>query len=596
MSTDASLMYGWETLPWHKLERSVFKLQKRIYRAARRGDTKAVRRLQRLLRKSRAAKLLAVRRVTQDNRGKNTAGVDGVVTVSGPERLDMASALDLRGEASPVRRVYIPKQGTDEFRPLGIPTMRDRAAQTLVKLLLEPEWEAGFEPNSYGFRPGRSCWDAIQTVFLCVNQKAKFVLDADIAKCFDRIDHEELLKKVGASPTIRRQLRAWLKAGYLDGGELFPTEAGTPQGGTASPLLANIALHGLETLVRERFPERKGRQKGEYQAPPNVVRYADDFVVLHEKREVVEECQRLISEWLKPMGLELKPSKTRITHTLESVDGGTPGFDFLGFTVRQFRRGRDNSVRNAHGQPAGFSPAIKPSKASVQRHVQRLREIIDRHRGSSQEALIAELNPVIRGWCRYHAVGVSSRTFQRIGHTLFRMLYSWARRRHAKKGRRWVAHKYWRLDEGRGWEFRPAGSEFGLYKHESTPITRHVKVQGGRSPFDGDWVYWSGRQGRYPGVKPWMGFLLKRQAGKCRYCGLYFRDGDVIELDHIVPKSAGGKTSPRNLQLLHGHCHDRKSAQDCRGMHDKHPIPEERNEGEPSRSVLEPSRGGDAPA
>jgi RNA-directed DNA polymerase len=178
-------MYGWETLPWPKLERSVFKLQKRIYRAARQGDTKKVRQLQRLLCKSRAAKLLAVRRVTQDNRGKNTAGVDGVITASGPERLDMADALTLEGKASPVRRVYIPKQGTDELRPLGIPTMRDRATQTLVKLALEPEWEARFEPNSYGFRPGRSCWDAIQAIFNSVNRKPKFVLDADIAKCFD---------------------------------------------------------------------------------------------------------------------------------------------------------------------------------------------------------------------------------------------------------------------------------------------------------------------------------------------------------------------------------------------------------------------------
>jgi len=595
MSTDTSLMYGWETLPWRKLERSVFKLQKRTYRAARRGDTKAVRQLQRLLCKSRAAKLLAVRRVTQDNRGKNTAGVDGVKTVPPAERLEMADTLTLKAKASPVRRVYIPKPGTDERRPLGIPTMRDRATQTLVKLALEPEWEAKFEPNSYGFRPGRSCWDAIQAIFLSFHRKPKYVLDADIAKCFDRINHEELLKKVGASPTLRRQLRAWLKAGYLDGDQLFPTEAGTPQGGTASPLLANIALHGLETFIRERFPERKGRRKGEYQAPPNVIRYADDFVVLHEKREVVEECQRLISEWLKPMGLELKPSKTRITHTLEAVNG-TPGFDFLGFTIRLFPCGRNNSVRDAHSRATGFSPAIKPSKASVRRHVCRLREIIDRHRGSPQEALIAELNPVIRGWCSYHAAGVSSRTFQRIGHTLFRMLFAWARRRHAKKGKRWVARKYWRLAEGYGWEFRPAGSEYKLYKHEFTPIVRHVKVQGDRSPFDGDWVYWSSRQGRYPGVMPWLAILLKRQAGKCRYCGLYFRDGDVMEVDHMIPKSAGGPRALRNLQLLHGHCHDRKSAEDRRGMHDKHPIPEERNEGEPSRSVLEPSRGGDTPA
>jgi RNA-directed DNA polymerase len=595
MSTDNSPMYGWEALPWHQLERSAFKLQRRIYRATCQGDTKKVRQLQRLLLSSRAAKLLAVRRVTQDNRGKNTAGVDGVKTVPAPERLEMARSLTLKDKASPVRRVYIPKPGTDELRPLGIPTVRDRATQTLVKLALEPEWEFRFEPNSYGFRPGRSCWDAIQAIFLSVQRKPKYVLDADIAKCFDRINHDELLRKVGAGPRVTRQLRAWLKAGYLDGDQLFPTEAGTPQGGTISPLLANIALHGLETFVREHFPEYKGKKEGGYRAPPNVIRYADDFVVLHERPEVVEECQQLISEWLRPMGLELKPSKTRITHTLEAVDG-KPGFDFLGFTIRLFPCGKSQAVRDFRGKPTTFSPAIKPSKTSVQRHLQALREVIDRHRGSSQIALIAALNPIIRGWCNYHAIGVISRTFSGIGHRLFRMLFAWARRRHPQKRKRWVFHKYWQRNEGGAWEFCPAGLPYKLYKHESTSTNRHVKVQGDRSPFDGDWAYWCGRQGRYPGIMPWPAQLLKRQRGKCRHCGLFFRDGDGMEVDHVVPKSAGGKTTLQNLQLLHGHCHDRKSAEDRRGMHDKHPIPEERNEGKPSRSVLEPSRGSAAPA
>ncbi len=236
MSTGNSrLMYEWETLPWQKLERSVFKLQKRIHRASRQGDRKMVRRLQRLLLTSRAAKLLAVRRVSQDNRGKKTAGVDGVKNLPASERPALADSLTLHGTANPVRRVYIPKPGTDEFRPLGIPTLHDRALQTLVRFNIEPEWEARFEPNSYGFRPGRSCWDAIQAIFLTCKQKAKYVLDADIAKCFDRINHAALLRKVNAAPAIRRQLKAWLKAGYLDGDTLFPTEAGTPQGGAITP-------------------------------------------------------------------------------------------------------------------------------------------------------------------------------------------------------------------------------------------------------------------------------------------------------------------------------------------------------------------------
>jgi RNA-directed DNA polymerase len=322
---------------------------------------------------------------------------------------------------------------------------------------------------------------------------------------------------------------------------------------------------------------------------------ATRLVVLHESREVVEECQQLISDWLKPMGLELKPSKTRITHTLHAQDG-PPGFDFLGFTIRLLPCGKSRSVRNARGKPTGYRPSIQPSKTSVQRHLQTLREVIDRHRGSPQVTLIEALNPIIRGWCNYHATGVVSQTFSRLGHLLFRMLFAWARRRHAKKGKRWVADKYWRLAEGQGWEFGPAGSPYKLYKHESTPTIRHVKVQGNRSPFDGDWAYWCGRQGRYPGVMPLLALLLRRQRGKCCRCGLFFRDGDVLEVDPKVPKAAGGKGTSTNLQLLHGHCHDRKSAEDRRGMHDKHPISEERNEGKPSRSVLEPSRGGDTPA
>ena len=225
-------MYGWNTLSWKKIERGVFKLQKRIYRAQCCGNVRRVRSLQRLLITSRSAKLLAVRRVTQDNQGKKTAGVDGRKSLTPDQRLALATTLRLPHEAQPVRRVWIPKPATDEQRPLGIPTIFDRALQALVKMTLEPQWEARFEPNSYGFRPGRSAWDAIGAIYVSINQKPKWVLDADIAKCFDRIEHAALLSKLHANPTIRRQINAWLKAGVVDSGERLPTEAGTPQGGT----------------------------------------------------------------------------------------------------------------------------------------------------------------------------------------------------------------------------------------------------------------------------------------------------------------------------------------------------------------------------
>jgi RNA-directed DNA polymerase len=241
----------WRSINWKKLERRVFKLQKRIYRASERGDIKALRKLQKMLMKSWSAKTLAVRRVTQDNQGKKTAGVDGVKSLTPKQRLDLVSKLHLGTKASPTRRVWIPKPGTEEKRPLGIPTMKDRALQALVKLALEPEWEARFEPNSYGFRPGRSCHDAIGAIFLSIKHKAKYVLDADIAKCFDRINQRKLLHKLNTFPTMRRQIKSWLKAGVMDGKELFPTSEGTPQGGVISPLLANIALHGMEYRIKQ---------------------------------------------------------------------------------------------------------------------------------------------------------------------------------------------------------------------------------------------------------------------------------------------------------------------------------------------------------
>ncbi len=280
-------MVEWKNIPWRKLERVVFKLQKRIYRASQRGDVKATRRLQKTLMKSWYARCLAVRRVTQDNQGKGTAGVDGVKTLSPVARLRLVANLELGSKAKPTRRVWIPKPGTEEKRPLGIPTMYDRALQALIKMALEPEWEMRFEPNSYGFRPGRSCQDAIEAIFTSINQKPKFVLDADIAKCFDRINHETLLRKLNTPPTIRRQIRAWLKSGVMDGKQLFPTSEGTPQGGVISPLLANIALHGMEERIKEYIVTCDLRRSdGKYQLSKrdksdsiSLIRYADDFVI-----------------------------------------------------------------------------------------------------------------------------------------------------------------------------------------------------------------------------------------------------------------------------------------------------------------------------
>jgi len=268
--------------------------------------------------------------VTQENQGKKTAGVEGVKSVTPSQRRALAHTLSLGQPVQPVRRVWIPQPGTPEQRPLAIPVMGDRALQSLVKAAREPAWEARFEPNRYGFRPGRSCHDASEALFTALGHKAKSALAADSAKCFDRINHCALLAKVHTSPSLRHQLKAWLKAGVLANGQLFPTGEGTRQGGNISPLLANVAWHGLETLIHERFPRSGSRGVNS----PNVIRYGADFVVLHEDRQVGQQGQNLASRWLKTRGLELKPSKTRSTPTL-AVPAGTPGFAFLGFHLRQ---------------------------------------------------------------------------------------------------------------------------------------------------------------------------------------------------------------------------------------------------------------------
>ena len=571
MNTITKSMYGWSDINWRKLERDVHKLQKRIFQASNRGNVKLVRRLQKLLISSRSARLLAVRRVTQDNQGKKTAGVDGVKSLSPKQRLDLVDKFKLGTKASPTRRVWIPKPGTTEERPLGIPTMNDRALQALVKLVLEPEWEARFEPNSYGFRPGRSCHDAIEAIFKSIKQKSKYVLDADISKCFDCINHTKLLSKLNTFPTLRRQIRAWLKAGVMEGKKLFPTSEGTPQGGVISPLLANIALHGLEELIKGLAPNFDMRRKNNTQIGVrdklrtiSVIRYADDFVVLHENIEVINRCKELIEEWLIDIGLELKPSKTRIAHTLNKYIDEKPGFDFLGFNIEHRPVGKYKSGKSTYGEILGFKTIITPSKEGQKRHYRKIAEVINKSRGSSQATLINRLNPIIRGWCNYYSSVCSKVIFQRLGWLTFYILWKWGIRRHKNNSRRWIRHKYFKTIGNNNWEFtsREEASARKLMRHSETVIRRYVKVKGDSSPYNGDWVYWSTRMGTHPEVSTRVASLLKRQKGKCSHCGNYFKDKDSIEVDHIIPKSKGGKDIYDNWQLLHRHCHDTKTASD----------------------------------
>jgi RNA-directed DNA polymerase len=571
MNTANKPMYGWSDTNWRKLERGVHKLQKRIFQASNRGNVKLVRRLQKLLISSRSARLLAVRRVTQDNQGKKTAGVDGVKSLTPKQRLALVDKIQLGTKGRPTRRVWIPKPGSIEERPLGIPTMNDRALQALVKLVLEPEWEARFEPNSYGFRPGRSCHDAIEAIFNGIRFKSKFVLDADISKCFDRINHTKLLSKLNTFPTLRKQIRAWLKAGVMDEKKLFPTNEGTPQGGVISPLLANIALHGMEELIKGLAPrfEMKDSHGRTISVRDkinsiSVIRYADDFVILHEDIEIIYRCKESIEEWLTDIGLELKPSKTRTAHTLNSHFDEKPGFDFLGFNIRQFPIGKYNSGKSTNGNILGFKTIIAPTKESQKRHYRKIAEVINKSRGTNQSALIKKLNPIIRGWCNYYSTVVSRKVFEKLRHLTIYKLLKWGKHRHRNKGRGWIRFKYFKTIGNNNWIFASKAdtSALKLMAHSETEIRRYVKVKGDASPYNGDWVYWSTRMGTDPEVSNKLASLLKRQKGKCSHCDNYFKDGDSIEIDHIIPKSKGGKDKFDNWQLLHRHCHDIKTVSD----------------------------------
>jgi RNA-directed DNA polymerase len=590
----------WSDIDWKVVERRVFKLQKRIYRASQGGNVKLVHKLQRLLTKSYYARLLATRRVTQDNQGKKTAGIDGVKSLNPKQRLEMVKILKITGKAKPSRRVWIPKPGTDEKRPLSIPVIYDRCLQALVKLALEPQWEAIFEPNSYGFRPGRSPQDAIGAIFNAIRCKPKYVLDADIAKCFDKINHNKLLDKINTYPKMRQQIKAWLKNGVLDNGVFMDTNEGTPQGGVVSPLLANIALHGMENRVKAYAGTLKG-SKSKNEKSLSLIRYADDFVIMHHDLNVVLECQEIIKDWLLEMGLELKPSKTKITHTINEYEGNV-GFNFLGFTIRQYPVGKDHSGKNTNKKLLGFKTIIRASKDKINLHTQKIGDTIRSMKSTSQQALIAKLNPIIRGWCNYYKAVVCKEIFSSCDKNTYLQLKRWAERRHPNKSKTWVAKKYWRskVNSKTGyrckWIFATRDNDgYTLLSHASTAQQDHIKVKGDKSPYDGDLVYWSSRMGKHPECSTEMATLLKMQKGKCSYCGLTFRDEDLLEIDHIIPKSLGGKNEYKNKQILHRHCHDKKTANDgsLTRIHDRESFGEKPCEVKISSTVLKTSQRGD---
>ena len=554
----------WDTVSWSSVEHDVGRLRQRIFTASQAGDLKRVRNLQKLMLRSRSNTLHSVRRVTQHNAGRKTPGVDGQVALTSRDRADVAVIAHRHAsswQARPVKRVFIPKANGKQ-RPLGIPVLLDRVHQARVANALEPEWEARFEPRSYGFRPGRGCHDAIEAIYWTLKgrrSKRQWVLDADLSAAFDRIDHDRLLDHLGTFPA-RDMVAGWLRAGVLDRGRFAPTEQGTPQGGVISPMLLNIALHGMEQAAGVRYLRCDPHGVETKADAPVLVRYADDFVVICHTQAQAEQAWHRLEQWLAPRGLSFNGDKTQIVHVEQ-------GFDFLGFNVRRYRG----------------KLLIKPSTAAVKRIRQRLATEVRSLQGTNAATVIRRLNPIIRGWAAYYRSGVSKEVFSAVDHHMWGHLYRWALRTHPNKSRHWVVARYFgAFNPARNdrWIFGDRDSGRYLRQFTWTKIVRHTLVMGTASPDDPALDrYWAQRRRKtHSRLGGRTASLLIRQRGRCTACGallLHAEHGPqspqeweqwTRTITRAINKNSLAMSDPdgndqTTQRLIHTHCRARERLQ-----------------------------------
>jgi RNA-directed DNA polymerase len=526
-TADASLQFDkeWHAINWHQVQREVNRLQMRIVEARKIGNRRKVRALQHILTRSLSAAALAVKRVTE-NAGKKTPGIDVVLWNTPRKKAEGMHAIRKdQYKAKPLRRIYIPKANGKQ-RPLGIPTLFDRAKQALHLLALDPIAEYQADSHSYGFRRKRCCADAIEQCFKVLAQRlsSTWILEADIEACFDKISHDWLLKNI---PMEKQVLKQWLKAGFIDKHTFNSTKAGTPQGGIASPVLANMTLDGIEELLEAKFKEEV-----------KFIRYADDFVITGRTKELLElGVKPIIEKFLAERGLKLSATKTRVTHIDE-------GFDFLGQNVRKYKG----------------KLLIKPSPASIKKFTRKVLRSIKENKSAKTVSLISLLNPILRGWGNYHRHVVSKECFKRIDYIIWRAIWRWANRRHPTKSVGWVKEKYFEERTWRLFATNERKKTIYLFRLFSIPIRRHPKILSKANPYDPKYRrYFEEReqQSWRSGVKGTgkTRYLWLRQQGKCLNCDTLLTEETGWHSHHILPRAKGGSDELSNLQLLHPNCH-----------------------------------------